>query len=414
MLEDDSLVYFGPEPWDGLWRNRHQLLSVFARRNRVLYVEPRAHLRPAIRAAWNERSLGLRKPLCEEVRGNLFVFHTPRLAPVSGNRLVATLTRAVRHRLLRGTLRRLGMDRPIAWFSRPNMFDLVGVCQERLVIYHVVDEYASYGNKTEAEKQRIYAAERRMLALVDLVVVVSPPLLAAKRSLHPNTYLVPNAVNYEAFSQAMSDDGPLPSDITRLPRPIIGYSGLISGRLDLELLADIAQEHPQWSLALVGVVQDQKCRGAMERLRGLPNVHWLGYKAVDRVPYYIKAFDVCLIPYRGGEEAVHIDPLKLYDYLACGKPVVSVDIPAVRPFADVVYIAEDKGTFVRYIGEALQENGSLVPRRLDIARQNTWEARVEQLSSYIQGALMAKWGGSLSSSRSHRGASGDRAEGERR
>lgn len=392
MLEGHSLVYFGPEPWDGLWRNRHQLLSVFARANKVLYVEPRAPLRPAIQAVWRERSLGLKWPLCEAVQSNLFVFHTPRLAPISGNRLVAALTRFIRHRLLRETLRQLGMDKPIVWFSRPNMADLIGVCQERLSIYHVVDEYAAYGNKTDAQKQRIHAIERRMLALADVVIVVSPPLLTAKQQYNPNTYLVPNAVNYEAFSHAMSDNGPLPSDVTCLPRPIIGYSGLICSRLDLELLVDIAQEHPQWTLALVGVVQDQKCRETMERLRGLSNVYLLGYKTVDLVPYYVKAFDVCLIPYRAGEEAIHINPLKLYDYLACGKPVVSVDIPSVRPFAEVVHIAKDKTTFVRRIEDALREDGRLTSRRLSIAKQNTWEARVEQLSTLIQEALWAKYG----------------------
>jgi len=390
MLEGYSLVYFGPEPWDGLWRNRHQLLSVFARANKVLYVEPRVSLRPTMRAIWRERRPGLKWPLCEEVQSNLFVFHTPRLAPVSGNQLLAALTRSTRHILLRKTLHQLGMHKPIVWLSRPNMTDLIGDCQEQLTIYHVVDEYAAYGHKTDAEKQHIRTAEHRMLALVDMVVVVSPPLLAAKRQYNPNTYLVPNAVNYETFSRAMSDDGPLPSDIAHLPRPIIGYSGLISSRLDLELLVSIAQEYSQWSLALVGMVRDQKCRGLMERLCSLANVYLLGYKTVDLVPYYVKAFDVCLIPYRAGEEAVHINPLKLYDYLACGKPVVSVDIPSLRPFAEVVRIAKDKETFIRCIEEALREDGSLTSRRLGIAKQNTWEVRVEQLSVLIQEALQAK------------------------
>jgi glycosyltransferase involved in cell wall biosynthesis len=389
-FEGHNLVYFGPEPWDGLWRNRHQLLSVFARKNKVLYVEPRVHLRPTLRTMWRERRLGSQRPLCEQVQSNLYVFRPPRLAPVSGNRLVGALTRSVRHRLLRETLRRLEMDEPIAWFSRPDMADLLGVCQERLSIYHVVDEYAAYGHKTQAQKQRVHTAERRMLAKVDMVIVVSPPLLTAKRRYNPNTYLVPNAVNYEAFKQAMSDTGPLPPDVARLPRPIIGYSGLISGRLDLELLADIAQKHPHWSLALVGVAKDQKCQGTMKQLRALSNVHFLGYRAVDRVPYYIKAFDVGLIPYRTGEEAIHINPLKLYDYLACGKPVVSVDIPSVHPFVEVVYIAKDKETFTRCIEDALRENGDLASRRLDIAKQNTWEARVEQLSDHIQQTLHIK------------------------
>lgn len=387
MLEGHSLVYFGPEPWAGLWRNRHQLMSVFSRNNKVLYVEPRAHLRPAARAIWGERSLGLGRPLCETVQSNLTVFHTPRLAPISGNPLLATLTRSVRHHLLHKALARLGMCKPIAWFSRPRMVDLLGVCQEQLSIYHVVDEYAAYGNRTEAQKERVRVIERRMLALANMVIVVSKPLLATKQQYNPSTYLVPNAVNYEAFRRVMSDDTPPPSDIARLPRPIIGYIGLISGRLDLGLLVDMARKHPEWSLALVGAVREQERHGMIEQLRGLPNVHLLGYRAIERVPHYVKAFDVGMMPYRMGEEALHISPLKLYDYLACGKPIVSVDIPSVRPFSQVVHIAGDRETFFRRVGEALREDGSLTSRRLSIAERHTWEARVEHLSTLIEQAL---------------------------
>jgi glycosyltransferase involved in cell wall biosynthesis len=275
------------------------------------------------------------------------------------------------------------MDDPIVWFARHNMTDLIGVCREKVKIYHVVDEYAEYGNKSAEDKQRIFRTERKMLSLVDLVIVVSERLMETKKLYNASTYLVPNAVSYEKFRQAMSHDEPPPDDVAILSKPIIGYSGLISGRLDLELLYEIARKNPEWSLVLIGVVSDQHCETAMEKLQRLTNVHFLGFKSIDQIPHYIKSFDVCLIPYRVGEEANSIDPLKLYDYLACGKPVVSVNIPSVRPFADAIYIADDAQTFCKYIDASLNENGRYASKRIGIARQNDWKARVEQISNII-------------------------------
>ena len=383
MLENHNIIYFGPEPWEGLWRNRHHILSLLANKNKVLYVEPQMRLRPAIRAIWNERSLNFKWPLWKEVQKNLFVFYMPRLLSVKSNRVAGKFIRSIRDYLLKKCLRKLKMDDPIVWFARHNMTDLMGVCREVIKIYHVVDEYAEYGNKSTEDKQRIFRTERKMLSLVDLVIVVSERLLEAKKRYNASTYLVPNAVSFEKFKVAMSNDTPPPFDVATLPKPIIGYSGLISGRLDLDLLYEIAMMYPERSLVLIGVVADQYCETAMDKLRRLTNVHFLGFKSINQIPYYIKSFDVCLMPYRVGEEANSIDPLKLYDYLACGKPVISVNIPSVQPFADVLYVANDKQTFIKCINESLNENGRYASKRVDIAKQNDWKARVEQISTII-------------------------------
>jgi len=391
MLEGHSLVYFGPGPWDGLWRNRHQLLSVFARRNKVLYVEPRMHLRPAMRAVWRERSLGLGWPLCEEVRTNLFVFHTPRLAPVSGNRLVAALTWSVQCYLLRQTLRQLGMDEPIVWFSQPGMVDLPGMIRlPRLLVYHVVDEYSAYEGHTPASRRRLREREREMMSQVDTVIVVSQKLYEAKRPFNLNTYLVPNGVDYQAYAAALADPH-LPDDLRVIKSPRLGYSGLIGDRLNLNMLKELARDNPEWSLVFIGEVRVSQQVATWQALLAMPNVHYLGLVEISQVPHYLKGLQVGLMPYVKSQESENISPLKLYDYLAAGLPVASTDIPAAREFSQYIHLADSPQNFTRAVRTALADT---TPERrqvrCSIAAQHTWEVRVEQLSDIFQAQLAAK------------------------
>jgi len=386
MLTGHNLVYFGPEKWDGLWRNRHQLMSVFAQRNRVLYVEPRTYLRSAL-CHWVRGSfwIELDQPRVTRMQGNLYVYHPPTFLPISGRSPLREILNFADNRMLYQTIKRLGMQSPLVWLSRPSMVDRVGQFNEKMVIYHVVDEYSAYGDVNETVREVIQDDERQLLRLADLVIVVSQPLLDAKQPYNSNTHLVLNAVNYEAFTEILSRQQVQPDDIVSIPRPIVGYSGLISRRLDLPLLIQLAKAHPEWSLVFVGAVtaatgSDPK----FKHLKALPNVFFLGPKPVTSVPLYVAAFDVGLIPYSMAEEARHTSPLKLYDYLACGKPVVSVDIPAVRLYANLIHIVSAPSQFAAAIERALTEpQDDYVVQRKAVAAENTWTQRAEQISQLI-------------------------------
>jgi glycosyltransferase involved in cell wall biosynthesis len=129
----------------------------------------------------------------------------------------------------------------------------------------------------------------------------------------------------------------------------------------------------------------------IERLRSLPQVLFLGQRDVSSIPSYLRAFDVCLVPYRIGSQSKAIDPLKLYEYLAFGKPIVAVDIPSVRRYAHVLKIGRTHEEFVRFLGEAAREKDpGLADERRAIARENTWEARAEQISAAVEEAQRKK------------------------
>jgi glycosyltransferase involved in cell wall biosynthesis len=392
MLTGYSIVYFSDE-WDGILDNRVQLMSVFARQNRVLFVEQRLGIRQVL-DRFRRGKLGL-SDLCRssvrQISGNLFVFRYPLWAPVSERFLLKQLTRIVRQLSLRNAMHRIQMAQPIVWFLYPNMVDLVNETPSaRLRLYHVVDEYTSFHSHTPASRRRIEEQEKKMMAQVDAVIVVSEKLYEAKRPFNANTYLVPNGVNYQAYTDALATPH-LPDDLQMIKPPRLGYSGLIGDKLNLDMLKDLAQENPEWSLVFLGYVNASKKAKTWQALQAMPNVHYLGPVEWSQVPHYVKGFDVGLMPYLQDRHSETISPLKLYDYLAAGIPIASMDIPAAREFSPYIHLADSPQDFSQAVRAALAD---AIPERRqarrNIAAQHTWEARVEKLSDLIQALLATK------------------------
>lgn len=408
MLTGETTLCFAPDPWAGLWRNRHQIMTRLAQRNTVIYVEPRIYLREALRR-WRAGQIGLadlRRPTLLHERAGLWLYRDPVYAPYAGRLSGGPLTAWARQRALRAALAWLGSAAPILWLLRPFHADQIGRYGEKLVVYHVTDEYSSF--PTVTDKAAFACSEEALLRRADLVLVTSPALLASKGRLNPHTYLVPNAVDYAGFQAALADpagrwqiaDGRLgveesgqsgqsasPSS-SQIARPRIGYVGALNEKIDFALLAAVAQARPDWQLVLVGALDLTGQPTKADALKQLPNVHWLGRVPVEQVPAAIAAMDVCLLPYERNAWTANIDSLKLYEYLACGRPIVATDVPAARAFANLVHIVDGADAFVAAIGAALAEDASaLAPARRAAAAANTWDMRVAQIEGLLTEAL---------------------------
>jgi len=387
MLSNQAILCLAPNPWHDIWRNRQHIFSRLARQNTILYVEPRVYSLAALRRGKVDRR-DLWSPRLRHEAHGLWLYRHPVWAPRTRRPGLRRLTKRLRWLALRRAMARLGLRHPITWVFQPRQAEMVGTLGERLVVYHIVDEYTAFRYLSPEERRRIQEGERWLLSRADLVIVTSKALLTTKSSLHPRVVWVPNGVDFQRFEQVRQGNFSPPEDVAKLRRPIIGYVGHISVRLDLPLLAAIARRRPNWSLALVGSVWEKGCEEDLATLRALPNVHFLGKKRSEEVPRYIFAFDACLIPYRQGEEARHISPIKLYEYLAAGKPVVSVEIPALDGFRRVVRTADSPERFVEALEASLRENDpNLVRRRQRLAAENSWENRVEAISAAVEQAL---------------------------
>jgi len=391
-LSEQDILCFATDPWSSIWRNRHQIMSRLARTNRILYVEPTCYTLSSLRRReirWSD----VRRPRLTPVMENLWLYRHPVYGLTSGRRVVDCLGSWLRIASLRCTMRQLGMKRPILWLCRPTTVDMVGHFNEALVCYHVVDEYTAYSFFEPARRQQMMVAERRLLNLADIVLVVSPTLLATKSRYHSSVHLVRNGVDFDAFARVTRANVPPPSDIATLPRPRIGYVGTVNDKLNFELLQCVAKALPTCSLVLVGPIDHRYSDADSLQEAGLENVTFLGRKDVNDVPRYIDACDVCLLPYKQNEWTRNIDALKLYEYLACGKPVVSVDLPTARTHDAVVRIADGREAFVAAVKDALAENNTAaIEQRLAVARENTWDRRVALISKLVAQALGRRLG----------------------
>ena len=350
MLENRHIVILASAPWQNVGPvNCHHIATRLAARNKVLFVESpglrfprlthRADLQKVGRrlSAW-VRSVGRAPPL---VRPNLFVL-SPLAAPFHGRGLARRFNQMLRRACVRAA-RRLGFGSPIIWSFLPTGLPLVGCLDEEGVIYHCVDYYA--GNPG-VDANAIERHEAELALAADLCLATSRPLARRLQNLGARVKCVPNVAEVERF-RAPPDR--LPEDVAGLPSPVMGYVGNVASyKTDLRLLAGLARGRPRWSLVIVGPLGVGDPSTDPAELRSLPNVHLLGPRRPEEVPGYIHAMDVCLIPFRRNAVTDASLPLKTFEYLAAGKPVVATPLPALtaEPVAEVVAFAEGPDGFI--------------------------------------------------------------------
>jgi glycosyltransferase involved in cell wall biosynthesis len=237
--------------------------------------------------------------------------------------------------------------------------------------------------------QVIGRLERRLIEAVDLLIVTAPALLESKRNRARRVILVPNGVEAEHFARAADPALAAAEELAGLEPPIVGYLGTLNYWIDTHLLGRLAREHPDWTLVLVG---PHDLLADLSPLEGLPNVIRTGRVPYADLPGYVKVFDVCVNPYVLDGVAEHCSPLKLYEYLASGKPVVSVDMPEARQFAGLVHIARDSDEFVRLVEGAVANGDGDSAARMEEARDHTWRKRFADVSAALADVLAASAG----------------------
>lgn len=244
--------------------------------------------------------------------------------------------------------------------------------QGAAIVYDCMDEWDSFENMGAFNRQ-----EELSFARECDVLIVSAQKLVDKfisRGLAP--VLVRNGVDYDFF--AASTPG---NELAGIPRPIIGYYGAIADWIDLDLIYKTAVARPQYSFVLIGEVFGRDT----SRLEALQNVRLLGNQPYERLPAYLHSFDVCHIPFLLNEVTAATDPVKLYEYLSLGKPVVATDMAELRRYDDVVLRATDASDYAVKLDAALSgDNPDLRRRRIEFAKQNTWKARVSVIDSSVR------------------------------
>jgi glycosyltransferase involved in cell wall biosynthesis len=293
--------------------------------------------------------------------------------PVYGSPAIRALNQRLLGFQVRRAMRRLRFRKAINWVFNPAAAVIAGALREEILIYHCVDEYTAFSG---VSSQSLAEMERDLIRRSDLVIVSAEKLYESKAPLNPHTVLVRHGVDHGHFRKALDPATTVPESVARLPRPVIGFFGLIADWVDVELMAHVAERIPAGSLVLLG-----KATTDVSVLQRLPNVHLLGRVPYADLPAYCKGFDVALMPFRINELTLNSNPLKVREYLAAGLPVVSTAIPEVQVLGQCL-IAADRDDFVREVEIALADPGPS-PSRSEAIGGESWEAKLDEIRRHL-------------------------------
>lgn len=381
-----DIVLLSTADWDNpFWTNKqHVAVELERRGHRVLYVDSLGLRRPSASTHDLQRIVkrvlrGLRPP--RQVRPRLWVW-SPLVVPLQ--RYAAA--RRINRWLLRAGLslwrRRLGIRCELAWTYNPMTTTLFPTQSFDRIVYHCVDEIEAQPGMPAAE---IAAAEADLLRDADFCFVTAEHLRETRGRLNSNTHYFPNVADFDHFSQALRPETPIPADIARLPRPCIGFIGAISGyKLDFALLRALAEAKPRWSIVLIGKVGEGDPWTNVDVLRGLPNVHLLGPRSYAELPAYLKGFDTAILPNALNDYTRGMFPMKFFEYLAAGCPVVSTALPALREYRRVAELADSPADFIAAVERSVRGGGAPLAERLAVAREHTYARRTERMMELLE------------------------------
>jgi len=363
--------------WDWVWQRPQQFISRLAQRHKVLFVE----------------TIGPDPSLASPVAR----YHTPHGFPNltvlrlqfptwqwNNGPLVDRERRRIVKEFLAGPAAGQ-FENPVQWFYDPMAVrSFLGKMNEALNVYDCMDELSKFRCAPPQIKER----ERALLKKAEVVFTGGRKLYESKRRFNSNCHFFGCGVEVTHFAKARGSVTPIPADLAEMPKPILGYFGVVDERMDYELIAKMAHANPDWSLAIIGPV----LKVDPKTLPSRPNIHWLGQREYADLPAYCKGFDACLMPFALNEATEFINPTKALEYMASGRQIISSAVPdVVSNFSSVVKVARSHAEFIECCRVAIKHpDTAAIERGIQMAAENTWESIVDKLEHHIAEALAKK------------------------
>ncbi len=364
------LVVFSHLRWNGVYQRPQQLLTRLATRGPVIFVEePVLDAGPA-RLVRRTPATGV----------EVLIPHTPIDAGGFHDDQLPVLAPLLKRRFAED-----GSDDCVAWLNTPMALPLLNECVPRAIVYDCMDQLAAF----ETAPRQMCQRETALLKVADLVLAAGPSLYEDKRALHPNVMCLPSAVDAAHYAPVDAVARPEAMALAErlqghVARPRLGFFGVIDERIDLQLLARLADAQPGWQIVMVGPV----VRIDPQRLPRRANIHWLGQQPYEVLPQLVAAWDVCLMPFALNDATRFLSPTKTLEYMAAGKPVISTALHDVRAlFGDIVTVATDGGAFVEGCRDALAESPHQRADRIAAMSACAWRYSWDDTAAAVQRAL---------------------------
>lgn len=379
-----QVIIFSGAVFDSpIWTNRQHVATRLAKRGwKVLYVEPRLFwprmLFGGYPGAKSSLRWLLRVHIPQRVHNNMWVISQLNAIPWGREvSWISWVNHFINYWAVRFYARRLGFfdgSPPAVLLYDTEAAQYLSVFPESRVVYDCVDDHKVQAG-VDRNPERVEQEEQLIAKRADAITVTTKPLYERFSHFNRNTHLVPNAADIDAF-RAKPDT--IPDDITVVPRPRIGVIGTIDPyKVDVQLLEQIARKRSDWHIVLIGPVTRIGKVGNKTSVFSLPNVHVLGTKSHKEIPAYVHALDVAIIPYVASEYNRSSFPLKFWEYMASGIPVVSSGLPTLKQYSYVAPVVESAGEYIEHIESILTLNAGDRSEGIAIASRDARIAEAE-------------------------------------
>ncbi len=371
MALDYPIVVFSHLRWDFVYQRPQHLLSRFASGQPVLFIEEPeydASGPPRWQRTTPEPGVTVLRPRTPVSQPG---FHAEQIA------VLGPLLDEIRDQV--------GDTGAVAWLYTPMALPLARRLDPLLVVYDCMDELSLFMGAPPELVRR----EAKLMEFADLVFTGGPSLYRAKQGRHPNVHCFSSSVDAAHFGRALPGGAAEePPDQRELPHPRLGYYGVIDERLDLPLLAAVADSHPEWQLVLVGPVVKIDPASLPRR----PNIHYTGQRSYAELPGYLAGWDVCLLPFARNDSTRFISPTKTLEYMAAERPIVSTPIADVAdPYGRIVYLGDTPAAFIKACEAALAADPEERARRTELMRgvlaRTSWDATAAAMESLMAESL---------------------------
>lgn len=361
-----DLVCFSHLRWNFVYQRPQHLISRFAKSFRVFFIEE-----PILNAATDKLETYVSDENVKVVVPHLLGDHTRPDIPFRLQELVENMFHDEE------------ITNYIFWYYTPMALKFSREFEPRFVVYDCMDELSAF----KAASPELKTMEQELMERADVVFAGGQSLFESKKKHHNRTYLFPSSIDREHFGRTRSIEKDV-AEQEHLPRPRLGYFGVIDERLDIELLETVARMRPGWQFIMIGPV----VKIDPLSLPSFPNIHYLGGKSYKELPDYIAGWDVALIPFAHNEATRYISPTKTPEYLAAGKPVVSTPIiDVIRPYGNkgLVRIAGTAEEFVKVAEEELnhQDRSEWLEMVDDFLRLSSWDNTYQDMLNIIESTM---------------------------
>lgn len=374
------------------WTNRQHMMSRVAEHTPVLYIEPRIWIVRFLIRHWRKpqaiTSLLHRLAGVEQVLPNLFIKSQWNLLPFSRElKSIAAINCWLNRASVLRAAHKLGFisKQTVLWLYDTESAEYLSAFPGIFTIYDCVDDHAAQAG-VDRNPRRVADEEQAILSRANVVTVTSKKLLAIKHEQHSNVHLVLNAGDVDSvlFAEQQPVTPAVTARMKNIPHPIIGSVGALdSYKLDFDLLSSVATAQPTWQFVLIGEPVVDHDRGKLEQLRQLPNVHLLGAVDHTQVAQYVSFFDVCCIPYRSSRYNEASFPLKFWEFMVTGKPIVVTGLPELREYNHLINYVQTPAEFTAAIQSALHDPNQGKSERIALAATHTWQNRVDQIMALL-------------------------------